>query len=651
MAQEVEVKINVSTEKATQSVDKFTDSMARAGNKTKEVQKSTTDYGNVLKEHAQQNEGIRKAQQDLSQATGGMSDVMIKSAGSIKMVNGGFSGMKTAIIETGIGALVILVGYLVEALATLITGEEESKRAVEATTTALDDQAKMFDEVTDRNQFFNEMALKTAKANGASKEELRKTNKEYFDSEKKRVEDTLKLLESEHQAILENDALSDEDRQKALEKVNQSLEKTKALKNKFSRSQMSADTDAYIEDKEAQKEALQKKQDAIDKANETAKQKKLQDNQKAIADAKAQHDALRNLEKKYIDDIENIQDNTEQKKLDRQKERALKELDAIKLSAEEKKNALEKINEDFNLKQEALEKSQADKILALTTKLEDDKRNLLAVTDEQKLALSQEKARIQLDKDLETIGATENQKRLAKQELQANFDLQDADLKAQKDQADKDEKVNMIALQLEEDTISYEAKVALIKEREQILLSNAKLTESQRLKIHKDAVDAEKNLDEAKNKGKLAMMNAVNQSLQLGAKIAGENTEAGKALSIASALINTYQGITAGVSLGYPMSIPAVAMAAYTGFQAVKNILAVKVPNGGGGGGGGAGDSMTPPAMSAPSINVVGASSTNQIAETITQQGQQPIKAYVVGNEVTSQQSLDRNILKSATLG
>ena len=46
-----------------------------------------------------------------------------------------------------------------------------------------------------------------------------------------------------------------------------------------------------------------------------------------------------------------------------------------------------------------------------------------------------------------------------------------------------------------------------------------------------------------------------------------------KALSVAMALVNTYQGITAGVKLGYPAAIPAVAMAAATGFAAVKNIL------------------------------------------------------------------------------
>lgn len=64
-----------------------------------------------------------------------------------------------------------------------------------------------------------------------------------------------------------------------------------------------------------------------------------------------------------------------------------------------------------------------------------------------------------------------------------------------------------------------------------------------------------------------------------------------------------------------------------------------------GGGGGGAA------APAAPSFNVVGASSTNQLAQTIGNQQQQPIKAYVVANDVTTQQSLDRNIVSSASIG
>jgi hypothetical protein len=50
---------------------------------------------------------------------------------------------------------------------------------------------------------------------------------------------------------------------------------------------------------------------------------------------------------------------------------------------------------------------------------------------------------------------------------------------------------------------------------------------------------------------------------------------AGKAAALAQAVINTYQGITAGIKLGYPAAIPAVAAA--TGwFCAVKTLLIPK---------------------------------------------------------------------------
>lgn len=65
----------------------------------------------------------------------------------------------------------------------------------------------------------------------------------------------------------------------------------------------------------------------------------------------------------------------------------------------------------------------------------------------------------------------------------------------------------------------------------------------------------------------------------------GKKTVLGKAISAASALINTYEGIAAGVKLGYPMAIPAVIAAAATGFGAVKNILSTQVPGQSSGGG------------------------------------------------------------------
>jgi hypothetical protein len=62
------------------------------------------------------------------------------------------------------------------------------------------------------------------------------------------------------------------------------------------------------------------------------------------------------------------------------------------------------------------------------------------------------------------------------------------------------------------------------------------------------------------------------------------------------------------------------------------------------------GSSSSPaPVSAAPTFNVVGTSGVNQIAQTLGSQS--PIKAYVVANDVSSQQSLDRNIVKTATLG
>jgi len=65
------------------------------------------------------------------------------------------------------------------------------------------------------------------------------------------------------------------------------------------------------------------------------------------------------------------------------------------------------------------------------------------------------------------------------------------------------------------------------------------------------------------------------------------------------------------------------------------------------GGSGSSGGMVAPPA---PKFNVVGASGINQVAQSIGQQNNQPIKAYVVSKDVTTAQSLDRNIVNAASM-
>jgi hypothetical protein len=191
-----------------------------------------------------------------------------------------------------------------------------------------------------------------------------------------------------------------------------------------------------------------------------------------------------------------------------------------------------------------------------------------------------------------------------------------------------------------------------------ISLLNSKYNDEQLsldAKLQKDKTDLEKANTDARIKiaqeeanAKIQLAQAASDSLGLLSEVAGKQTAAGKALAIAQALINTYLGISQGVKLGFPAAIPAVLAASVTGFKAVKNIMAVQVPNGGGGGA--AGVTSAAPVSAAPQFNVVGTSGSlaNQV-QSVTKV-QEPIKAYVVSKDVTSAQSLDRNIIKAATI-
>ena len=135
-----------------------------------------------------------------------------------------------------------------------------------------------------------------------------------------------------------------------------------------------------------------------------------------------------------------------------------------------------------------------------------------------------------------------------------------------------------------------------------------------------------------------------------------QETTAGKAVAIASSLIDTYAAITAQLktAAGSPgAAIPGYAIAqaiatGVAGFAAVKKIASVQVPGGSGGGSSQTGSLPTVPTP--PAFNVVGASGETQLADAIGSQTQQPTRAYVVSNDVTTAQEMDRNIIEGASI-
>lgn len=128
-----------------------------------------------------------------------------------------------------------------------------------------------------------------------------------------------------------------------------------------------------------------------------------------------------------------------------------------------------------------------------------------------------------------------------------------------------------------------------------------------------------------------------------------------KAAGIAQATIDTYQA--AAGAYKSQMSIPtpdapvraaiAAAFAVASGLARIKAIAQTQFEGGGGVAGGGGGSAPAMATSSPAQFNIVGNSGTNQLLETMSNQ---TVKAYVVGGDVTSAQSLERNKIQTASL-
>jgi hypothetical protein len=139
-------------------------------------------------------------------------------------------------------------------------------------------------------------------------------------------------------------------------------------------------------------------------------------------------------------------------------------------------------------------------------------------------------------------------------------------------------------------------------------------------------------------------------------KIARRQFRIQKAADIAKALIATFDsGIRAFGSqliIGDPSSPAraqiAQAFAIASGLANVAKIASQKYQGSTGAGAGSGSGAQPPVKVEAPDFNVVGASQVSQLAQSVSGQVTKPVKAFVVGKEITSQQELDRNINNTA---
>ena len=227
-----------------------------------------------------------------------------------------------------------------------------------------------------------------------------------------------------------------------------------------------------------------------------------------------------------------------------------------------------------------------------------------------------------------------------------------------------EEKLHLDTIKLEnlKITTGKETEIIGAAYAEQYLIAE-QAAEKERLLLQQKANQAEKILRLANSfavKMTLEGLSIISDATEFfgkkGEKQARNAFKIQKAANIASATIQTYQSAAGAYASQFlPLPDPsspvrgqiAAGFAVASGLVRVGKIASQKFEGGGSAGGGGGGGGATVPTMSAPQFNVVGQSGVNQLASL----NQQPIQAYVVSGQVTSQQALDRNRLANATLG
>jgi hypothetical protein len=243
-----------------------------------------------------------------------------------------------------------------------------------------------------------------------------------------------------------------------------------------------------------------------------------------------------------------------------------------------------------------------------------------------------------------------------------------------------EDNVNRIAKEAREKRIADTIAIAQFEQDADMEAFNAELD---RLKKQKEAAEAKDKL----RKEDLDKEKAYRQQLQdlatdsalgtisalkeLNAIFDADNKEAAqkafnrnKALSIAETLVSTYVAaqkayasqltltpdspIRAAIAAGVAVAGGLARVAAISAQKFNADSPSTSTPSTPSAGGGGGGGSQQ---IQAPQFNIVGQSGTNQLAAGIGAQFDQPLRAYVVGGEVSTAQELERRRVRTATFG
>lgn len=585
----------------------------------KEAEKEIKGVQNALDKFGKTAQKNRDATRLLDKATGGavtkfndLQKGLIQGTKGLKGLALGFKGLSKAIIATGIGAIVVALGAIyaywddiTEAIngvsaetKTLLGLQEEQVAATQeaydtiaASENILRQQGQTEQDILNLKKLATDEAIAALEAQLITQKEIKKAQVETAERNSKILSGIILMLTAPLAAVLV-----------AVDEVAKVLGKEANLAKNFYEGigTFVFDPEGIAEEGE---EAINETENQLTKLKNRKAGFELQEqkNKKAASDkAKADQEKA---DKKAIDD-------------EKKKQEALEKIRQGGIDTEEERRAEErkKINDEYT-----------------------------------QLLLDQEK----FGGDREALLEAQETKL---RELREKFALEDK-AKADADKLLEQEKIiEQLELDAEFEQLTFDEQRQLLNERQQQLLQDETLSEEQRTKLSAAFGKARVKIVELEQKQKEEATMSYANSLSKISGLLGAETQAGKLTASAAALIATY--LNANKARESQLAIPtpdapfraALAMAAEiaSGLANVKAINSVKVPKASGGGSPSA--PRTPATVSAPSFNIVGGSDTSQLAETIASQTQEPVRAFVVSNDVTTAQSLERNIVEGATI-
>lgn len=695
MAQDIEVKVVVNSSQATAGIDKL-------GQSLKQTKQSVDDVSNSGKDLSKLESGINS----VGGAIGQFNPALGKT---VQGLNGVILKMWEFVanpIGAIIAAIVIGLKFLYEAFQSSVAGGKELK-AVFASVTAVGEQIK--DAIFGLGRAFIDLSVAAYKFitldfKGAA-ESMKSANKEasesykqlgnavdgttakiiYNNAKMQQANDKARKLQSVVQSetnkllvksreILTDETASIKDKKKALEEVTTAEKASSAEKVRIAALDLKLGQErAKALGGEAEKKAKQELRDLTISLNEAEtenamtgiklnKQRKMLLRQET-ADAKEAADAIKAANKEKTD-AENAAIKVKKDNLkiaqDAEKEAVTKSLENSLLSFQQKRDL---VNADANLsvkdKQDFIDKINKDEktaienhkkeLAGLENRYKTDIENLNAKTDQQKLDLQKSRD----EAELLRIATTKEEQETLKLSLDQKYKILQDELDAKKLKEKQDKEAELNLSKANNQQLDFETRLLAVQAREDAEKNISFKTEEEKTAYEKANSDARIAIANEEKNAKLKAFASTAETLSGLADLLGTETEAGKAAAVASATISTFLSAqkayesTVGIPFVGPVLAPINAgLAIAGGLKSIKSILAVKTPKGGGGG---SAPSISAPSTATPNPNVVSASSSNQLASTLSTQP--PIKAFVVANDVTTQQNLNMNIVKTATLG